>query len=374
MVKEIKTIGIIGFNVMGAAIGLNAASSGFRVIYKELNDTLVQAMYDRWVMDALGKRVAKGKMTQEEMDKVAGRITGTSHYSDMAPCDLVIEAAVEKMDLKIQIFQDLDLSCRPDTILVSNTSTFLIEKLMASVSNPERTAGLHYFFPANINRLVEVIRQTKTSDETFEALMIFADKNGKVAISVNDFPGFAINPVFISSYMVLNSMYSDTCNAATLDHVSKLALGVRYGIMWVLNGSGLGTAYHAAESMHEYLAHTDVGFPAVPVQLKTQFESGKPWDIEAVVSDDEALLNAAKERLLGSVFAISSHLVEKNVVSIKDLELGITTALAWPKGPFTLMNEMGMAEATRLIHLAVENGTFKMPKTFAAEIPSLWKI
>jgi hypothetical protein len=76
-------------------------------------------------------------------------------------------------------------------------------------------------------------------------------------------------------------MYSDSCNAATLDYVSKLALGVRYGIMWVLNGSGLGTAYHAAESMHEYLAHTDVGFPAVPVQLKTQFESGKSWDIIA---------------------------------------------------------------------------------------------
>ncbi len=248
------------------------------------------------------------------------------------------------------------------------------EKVMGKVPNQSRTAGLHYFFPANINKLVEVIRQKKTSDETFAALMTFADKNRKVAISVNDFPGFAINPVFISSYMVLNSMYSDACNAATLDHVSKLALGVRYGIMWVLNGSGLGTAYHAAESMHEYLAHTDVGFPAVPEQLKTQFESGKSWDIEAVVSDDEALLKAAKERLLGSVFAISTHLIEKNVVSIKDLELGITTALAWPKGPFTLMNEMGMAEVTRLIHLTVDNGTFKIPKTFATGIPSLWKI
>lgn len=374
MVKEIKTIGIIGFNVMGAAIGLNAASSGFRVIYKELNDTLVQAMYDRWVRDALAKRVAKGKMTQDEMDLVAGRISGTSLYSDLAPCDLVIEAAVEKMDLKIQIFKDLDLSCRPDTILVSNTSTFLIEKLMDSVSNPERTAGLHYFFPANINRLVEVIRQKKTSDETFGALMAFADKNRKVAISVNDFPGFAINPVFISSYMVLNSMFSDTCNAATLDYASKLALGVRYGIMWVMNGSGLGTSYHAAESMHDYLAHTDVGFPPVPVQLRTQFESGKPWDIDAEVSNDEALLKAAQERLLGSVFAISSHLVEKNVVSIKDLELGITTALAWPKGPFALMNEMGMAETTRLVQQTVNEGTFKMPKTFAAGIPSLWKI
>jgi 3-hydroxybutyryl-CoA dehydrogenase len=374
MVKKIETIGIIGFNVMGAAIGLNAAAAGYQVIYKELNDSLVQTMYARWVKDPLSKRVAKGKMTREEMNQVEDRILGTSRYQDLAPCDLVIEAAVEKMDLKIQIFKELDLSCRPDTILVSNTSTFLIEKLMASVSNPERTAGLHYFFPANINKLVEVIRQKKTSDETFEALKHFADKNRKVAIAVNDFPGFAINPVFISSYMVLISMLNDACNAATLDQISKLALGVRYGIMWVLNGSGLGTAYHAAVSMHQYLAHTDVGFPAVPVQLKAQFESAKPWDIEAVVSNDAVLLKKARERLLGSVFTISTHLIEKNVVSLQDLELGITTALAWPKGPFTLMNEMGMAEATRLIHLTVDQGTFKMPKTVAAGIPSLWKI
>lgn len=374
MVKKIETVGIIGFNVMGAAIGLNAATAGYKVIFKELNDSLVTSMYDKWVLDALGKRVAKGKMTQAEMDQVAGRITGTCHYPDMVSCDLVIEAAIEKMDLKIKIFQDLALSCRRDTILVSNTSTFLIEKLMASISNPGRTAGLHYFFPANINKLVEVIRQKETSDETFAALMDFAAKNRKVAISVNDFPGFAINPVFISSYMVLNSMFSDACNAATLDYVSKEALGVRYGIMWVLNGSGLGTAYHAADSMHTYLAHTDVGFPPVPVQLKRQFESGKPWDIEAEVAKDAALLQGAKERLLGSVFAIATHLIEKNVVSIKDLELGVTTALAWPKGPFTLMNEMGMPEVTRLIRLTVENGTFKMPKTFAAGIPAAWPI
>lgn len=374
MDKKIKTVGIIGFNVMGAAIGLNAATSGYQVIYKELNNELVVATYDRWVKDGLEKRVAKGKMSQEEMDLVAGRISGTAEYKDLAPCDLIIEAAVEKMDLKIQIFKELDAVCRPDAILASNTSTFLIEKLMASVSNPGRTAGLHYFFPANVNRLVEVIRQKKTSDATFEALIAFADTNRKVAIAVNDFPGFAINPVFISSYMVLNSLYGAEYNAATLDEVSKQALGVKYGIMWVLNGSGLGTAYHAAASMHEYLGNTDVGYPAVPVQLKDQFESGKPWDLEAPVSTNPAVLKAAGERLQGAVFTICTHLIEKKVVSIKDLELGIRTALAWPKGPFTMMNELGMAETARLIRLTVENGTFKMPATFAAGVPEPWKL
>lgn len=375
MARKIETVGIIGFNVMGAAIGLNAATAGYRVIYKELNDDLVAAMYDRWVKEALAKRVAKGKMSQPDMDRVAGLISGTANYKDLAGCDLIIEAAVEKMDLKIQIFKDLDKVCRPDTILASNTSTFLIEKLMAAVSNPSRTAGLHYFFPANINRLVEVIRQKKTSDETFAALMGFAERNRKVPIAVNDFPGFAINPVFISSYMVLNSFYGDGCNAATLDHISKLALGVRYGIMWVLNGSGLGTAYHAAVSMNDYLAGTDVGYPPVPAQLKTQFELGEPWNLEdGPVTGDAALINLVRERLLGSVFAISTHLIEKGVVSIKDLELGISTSLAWPKGPFGMMNEMGMAEAARLVKQTVESGTFKMPKTFAKGVPAAWAL
>jgi len=375
MAKKIDTVGIIGFNVMGAAIGLNAATCGYKVIYKELNDELVKKMYDRWVISALAKRVEKGKMSQADMDTIAGRIIGTADNQDLAACDLIIEAAVEKMELKIQIFKDLDKVCKPDTIFASNTSTFLIEKVMSEVSNPERTAGLHYFFPANINRLVEVIRQKATNDETYEALMEFSKNNKKVPISVKDFPGFAINPVFISSYMVLNSMYGATYNVATLDHVSKSALGVKYGIMWVLNGSGLGTAYHAAASMNEYLAGSDVGYPAVPVQLKDQFESGNPWNLEdGPIVEDPQLIKAAKDQLLGSVFTIVTHLIEKDVVSIKDLELGITTALAWPKGPFTMMNEMGMDEAARLVKETVARGTFKMPKTFAGDVPGAWAL
>jgi len=373
--KEIKTVGIVGFGVMGAAIGLNAATSGYKVIFKELNDELVQTMYDRWVVKSLDKRVAKGKMTQEDMDHITAMITGTSKYEDLAACDLVIEAAIEKMDLKIQIFGDLSNHCAEDTIIVSNTSTFIIEKLMEKVKNPDRTAGLHYFFPANVNRLLEVIRQKNTSDDTYEALMEFARKNKKVPITVKDFPGFAINPVFISSYMVLDSFYGGDYNVATLEDISQEALGVRFGIMWVQNGSGLGTCFHAADSMYEYLGQTDVGYPKVPPVLKKQFESGNPWDLkDGEILKDSAARQTVKERLLGSVFTISSHLVEKEVVSVKDLELGICTSLAWPKGPFSLMNEIGIEEAARLVKLTVDSGDFKMPKRFTDGDMNPWEL
>jgi 3-hydroxyacyl-CoA dehydrogenase len=374
--KDVSTVGIVGFGVMGAAIGLNAATAGYRVVFKEMNDELVKAMYDKWVLAALGKRVAQGKMTQEQMDGVASKISGTSRFEGLAECDLVIEAAVENMDLKVQIFSDLSRHCRPDAILVSNTSTFLIEKLMARVAHPGRTAGLHYFFPANVNRLVEVIRQKDTSDETYRTLMAFAEKNRKVAITVRDFPGFAINPIFIASYAVLDSFAGAAgYNVATLDDVSKTALGVKFGIMWVQNGSGLGTAYHAAGSMVDYLAATDVGFPPVPAALKVQFESGSPWNLEdGAVSADPAARGTVRDRLLGAIFAISSHLIEKNVVSLKDLELGICTSLAWPKGPFALMNELGMEESARLVKLAVQAGDFKLPARFGGATPSPWEL
>jgi 3-hydroxybutyryl-CoA dehydrogenase len=373
--KEIKTVGIIGFGVMGAAIGLNAAMSGYTVLFKELNDELVQSMYDKWVVKALEKRVAKGKITQADMDVITEKITGTSHYDALAACDLIIEAAIEKMDLKIQIFEDLSAACREDTIIVSNTSTFLIETLMEKVANQERTAGLHYFFPANINRLVEVIRQKNTSDATYQALMAFAETCRKTAISVKDFPGFAINPIFISSYMVLDSFLGETYNVATLESISQEALNVRYGIMWVQNGSGLGTCYHAGASMFEYLNQTDTGYPRLPDQLKAQFESGVPWNLE----DGEVLMDSqaravVKERLLGNIFCMSTHLIEKNVVSPADLELGIRTSLAWPKGPFGLMNDLGMQESARLVRQSVDNGDYRMPKKFEAGTPEPWEL
>ena len=127
--------------------------------------------------------------------------------------------------------------------------------------------------------------------------------------------------------------------------------------------------------MNDYLADTEIGYPAVPDQLKLQFESGSPWNLEdGPIAEDPELLKGVHDRLLGSIFTISTHLIEQGVVSIKDLELGICTALAWPKGPFAMMNALGMEESSRLVALTVESGEFKMPTTFAGGIPSPWEL
>jgi hypothetical protein len=145
--------------------------------------------------------------------------------------------------------------------------------------------------------------------------------------------------------------------------------------MWVQNGAGLGTCFHAGVSMAEYLRGADTGYPAMCEQLKTQFESGQLWDIEGgAVTEAKAIRTEVKERLLGAIFAISSHLIEHQVVSPDDLELGIITSLAWPKGPLALMNELGMAESARLIKVAVAAGDFKLPKKFADNDLTPWEL
>jgi hypothetical protein len=127
--------------------------------------------------------------------------------------------------------------------------------------------------------------------------------------------------------------------------------------------------------MVEYLADSDVGFPPVPAQLKTYFESGKVWDLnDGPILEDPAARSAVGDLLLGSIFCISAHLIEKGVVSVKDLELGICTSLAWPKGPFSLMNEKGWDETLRLVKMAVNAGNFKMPAKFKSGDVAPWDL
>ena len=127
--------------------------------------------------------------------------------------------------------------------------------------------------------------------------------------------------------------------------------------------------------MVEYLGNSDVGFPPVPEQLKIAFESGKVWDLtDGPVLEDPAARGIVGDLLLGSIFCISAHLIEKNVVSVKDLELGVCTSLAWPKGPFTLMNEMGMDEAAKRVKMAVDADYFKMPAKFASGNLTSWEL
>lgn len=372
--KQIKTVGIVGFGVMGSAIGMNVATSGYDLVFKVSSEEKLKPVFEKKVLAPLNKRVEKGKITQKEMDDIVKKFTGTASYEDLKDCDLIMEAAEEDIQKKIDIFNHLGAICPADTIFVSNTSTILIEEIMADIPNQERTAGLHYFFPAHVNPLVEVIRQKKTSDDTYHALKEFAINNKKSIICVKDHPGFSINPVFIATYMVIDSFYK-SYNVATLDSISKEALGLKYGIMWVQNHTGLGTCYNAAHSLSQQLINTDIGFLKVPAPLKERFNNKTNWDLEdGPVIKDKTTRQVLINRILGVVFTIATHLVEKNIVSVPDMEKGVKSSLTWPEGPFSMMNRLGMEKTRELIVLECYSGHFQMPERFLNGIPEPWDL
>ena len=170
-----------------------------------------------------GKLVAKGKKTQEEMDALVGNISFTTEVADAADCDLVIEAAIEVLDIKKKLFADLDAICKPETILASNTSSTSITAIGAATKRPDRVLGMHFFNPATIMKLVEVIRGIATSDETFQAVYDLAVSVGKTAIEVAEAPAFAVNRILVPMINeAIGVLESGTASAADIDIGMKL--------------------------------------------------------------------------------------------------------------------------------------------------------
>src|ERR1035437_2754712 len=194
--KTIETVGVVGAGTMGAAIAQKFAQEGFTVI---LNDRTMS--YVERGMASLKASLAEGVerrvFTPEAAQEIIGRIHGTATPGDLAPCDLVVEAIFEDLEAKKALFAQLSLTLRPDTIIATNTSSFSVSILARSVSHRDRFCGVHYFFHAAKNRLVEIIPGECTSAETVQALERFAFETGKDPIVCRDRPGFVVNRFFV---------------------------------------------------------------------------------------------------------------------------------------------------------------------------------
>jgi 3-hydroxybutyryl-CoA dehydrogenase len=166
---EIKTIGVLGAGQMGSGIAQIAASKGYKVILRDIKQEFCDGAISK-MKAGLDKRVAQGKATQESVDATLANISTTENMADLKDCDMVIEAAVEILNVKQNIFKELGEICREDCIFCTNTSSMSISQIMSLTKNPERGAGMHFFFPVTAMKLVEVIRGAKTSDETVKAV------------------------------------------------------------------------------------------------------------------------------------------------------------------------------------------------------------
>jgi len=192
----VKKVGVIGCGLMGHGIAQVAAQAGCEVIAREAEQGALDKGLGR-VRKSLGKLVSKEKISQEDADATFGRITGTLELSDLADCDLVVEAIVENLDVKNTLFAELGGLCKPETIFASNTSSFSIGEMGVACGRPDRMVGLHFFNPVQLMKLVEVVRAKQTSDEVFAEAKAFGEACGKVPVAASDTPGFVVNRLLV---------------------------------------------------------------------------------------------------------------------------------------------------------------------------------
>ncbi|MHB8926185.1 MAG: 3-hydroxybutyryl-CoA dehydrogenase [Bacillota bacterium] len=251
---EIKKVMVIGAGQMGGGIAQVAAVAGYDVTVRDIAENFVQkglAAIDK----NLARLVEKGRMSQVDKDAAVARLKGTTDLEPAREADIVIEAAVEKMDLKRAVFGELDQLCRPEVILATNTSSLPITEIAAATKRPDRVIGMHFMNPVPVMPLVEVIRGLQTSDETYRVVEDLAKKLGKVPVAVNDSPGFVSNRVLIPMINeAICCVYEGVATPEAVDNVMKLGMNHPMGPLALADLIGLDTVLYILEVLYEGFA------------------------------------------------------------------------------------------------------------------------
>jgi 3-hydroxyacyl-CoA dehydrogenase len=250
---------VVGAGTMGGEIAQVIASAGIPVVLKDVKQEFVDQGLSKArdvTQGQLGGLVGKGKISQEDADRqleeITGRITGTLDYEGFGDVDFVIEAVPERMDIKQSVFAELDAVTPGHAILASNTSALSISQLAEATTRPDKVVGFHFFIPASIMRLIEVIEGEETSDETAAAAANFAQAIRKTAIRCGEVPGFVVNRILISSASeVWRVVEEEDLDPQEVDKVFKDSGAVPMGPFFLADWSGLDTALHVAEYLHE---------------------------------------------------------------------------------------------------------------------------
>jgi len=359
--SDIKKICVLGAGTMGAGIAQRAAQSGFQVSLRDIEDRFVQGGLDN-IKGTLDEGIKRRKVTEEQAKAIIGSIHGTTDMAEAVDgAQLVIEAIFEDMEIKAQVFKEADELSSPGTILVSNTSSLSITEMSKMVGDPKVFAGLHFFFPSAINRLLEVIAGDDTSDETMDLLMDLGRVMGKVPIRCKDSPGFIVNRYFVP-YLneACRLVAEDIASIATVDAAACKAFGIGMGPFALMNATGIPIAYHSQCSLHDALG--DAYAPSS--LLKRQFEAEELWDLTGDV--DEEAKKAAMKRLKGVVYTVAAQLMDEGVCSTEDADLGATIGLRWALGPFAMMNAEGTKEARYLVGAWLQT----LPEGATIEVPA----
>jgi 3-hydroxybutyryl-CoA dehydrogenase len=249
----VQKVGVVGCGLMGAGIAEVCARAGYATVVREVNDELLAKGMSR-IDKSLARAVEKGKLSADEGKVLRGRLTGTTRLEDLRDADLIVEAVVENLSVKIEAFQTLDFNCKPETILCSNTSSLTIIEMAAATKRPDRFAGLHFFNPVPVMKLVEVVRTIATSERTVEAVLAFAKSLQKEPILARDNSGFIVNRLLVPYLLdAIRALEEGVGTMEDIDKGMQLGCGYPMGPFTLLDFVGLDTTYYIAEIMfNEY--------------------------------------------------------------------------------------------------------------------------
>jgi 3-hydroxybutyryl-CoA dehydrogenase len=271
---DIKAIGVLGAGSMGNGIAQLAAQAGYQVVMRDIEDRFVDNGL-KAIDKFLTKSIEKGKMTDGQKKDILGRIKGTTRMEDLANVDFVIEAVFEDLELKKNVFKQMDELTRSHVIFTTNTSSMSVTEIAMATKRPEKVAGMHFFNPAPIMKLVEVIRGFLTNDETIRVVMEIAKKMGKEPVEVKrDTPGFIVNRLMFPHFLEAIKMYEE--GVATIEDIDKaVKLGLNYpmGPFELMDLTGIDIALHVSEYLYKELNKEGKWSP--PLLLKSMVRAGK---------------------------------------------------------------------------------------------------
>lgn len=253
---NIQVIGIVGAGQMGRGIAQVAAQTGYEVILFDAFKNSLDFGHN-FIKTQLDKGVEKSKWTADEAKKAYSLIKATADMNDLKNCDLVVEAATERKDLKFEIFKKLDEIVKAGAILASNTSSISITEIAAVTKRPQMVAGMHFMNPVPVMKLVEGIRGLETTDETFNTVAAVAEKMGKTFVRAQDFPGFAVNRILMPMINeAVYALYEGVATAKDLDTAMKLGTNQPMGPLELADFIGLDTCLAIMNVLHDGLGDT----------------------------------------------------------------------------------------------------------------------
>jgi 3-hydroxybutyryl-CoA dehydrogenase len=274
-VNEIRKVGVVGLGTMGAGIAQVSVQSGFETVGREVSDELGErgrATIDRY----LTRGVEKDRLTAEERGAALRRLTLATELAELADCDLVIEAVLEELPLKREVFAELDRVTRPDALLATNTSALSVTEIAEATTHPERVVGLHFFNPAPVLPLVEVVRARQSSDEAVDAAYAWAERAGKQPVRCNDTPGFIVNRVLIP---LLNDCVRVLDEADVrpedMDKAMTNGAGWPLGPCALIDLIGIDVHVHASEALHDKLGEPRMAPPDRLVRMQADGKLGR---------------------------------------------------------------------------------------------------